>query len=351
MTKHYDVEVLTAFAGELLAAAGLPTSRAEVVARILVEGDLMGHTTHGLQLLGPYLKGIKSNGLLLDGEPDVISSRPVAEVWDGKHLPGPWLVERAFDTAAAMALEFGTGTVVIRRCHHIACLAAYLRPITERNLLGLLICSDPANRTVAPHGGTTPVYSPNPIAAGFPTDGDPVILDISMSSTTVGLCMRSKKADQKLPHPWVKNQEGKVTDDPSVVFANPPGSILPLGGTDCGHKGYALGLLVEALTAGLGAYGRADGADDWGASVFVQVQDPEAFGGADGLKRETGWLADACRKSKAAPGQEPVRLPGEAGLARRRQALIDGVVLFPGIMDTLNDWADKLGVDRPSSID
>jgi LDH2 family malate/lactate/ureidoglycolate dehydrogenase len=349
--KHYDAKVLTAFAGELLAAAGLSTSRAEVVARILIEGDLMGHTTHGLQLLGPYLKGIKDNSLLLDGEPDVISSRPVAEVWDGKHLPGPWLVERAFDAAAAMALEFGTGTVVIRRCHHIACLAAYLRPIAERNLLGLLICSDPANRTVAPHGGTTPVYSPNPIAAGFPTDGDPIILDISMSSTTVGLCMRSKKADQKLPHPWVKDQEGKVTDDPSVVFANPPGSILPLGGTDCGHKGYALGLLVEALTAGLSAYGRADGADDWGASVFVQVQDPEAFGGADGLKRETGWLADACRKSEAVPGQEPVRLPGEAGLARRRQALIDGVVLFSGIMDTLNDWADKLGVARPSSID
>ncbi len=351
MEKYYDVGVLTAFARELLTSAGLPSSRAEVVARILVEGDLMGHTTHGLQLLGPYLKGIKDNSLLLDGEPDVISSRPVAEVWDGKHLPGPWLVERAFDTAAAMALQFGTGTIVIRRCHHIACLAAYLRPITERNLLGMLICSDPANRTVAPHGGTTPVYSPNPIAAGFPTDGDPVILDISMSSTTVGLCMRSKKADQKLPHPWVKNQEGKVTDDPSVVFANPPGSILPLGGTDCGHKGYALGLLVEALTAGLGAYGRADGAEDWGASVFVQVQDPEAFGGADGLKRETGRLSDACRKSKAMPGQEPVRLPGEAALARRRQALIDGVVLFPGIMDTLNDWADKLGVVRPSSID
>jgi len=348
--KHYDVEELTVFSGKLLAAAGLPVSRAKVVARILVEGDLMGHTTHGLQLLGPYLKGIESNGLSLDGEPDVISSRPVAEVWDGKHLPGPWLVDRGFETAAAMALEFGTGTVVIRRCHHIACLAAYLRPIVERNLLGLLICSDPANRTVAPHGGITPVYSPNPIAAGFPTDGDPVILDISMSSTTVGLCMRSKNADKKLPYPWVKDQKGKVIDDPSVVFANPPGSILPLGGTDCGHKGYALGLLVEALTSGLGAYGRADGAEDWGASVFVQVQDPEAFGGVKGMKRETGWLSDACRKSKVVPGQESVRLPGEAGLARRRQALVDGVVLYPGIMDTLNEWADKLGVVRLSSL-
>jgi LDH2 family malate/lactate/ureidoglycolate dehydrogenase len=50
--------------------------------------------------------------------------------------------------------------------------------IAERNLLGLLISSDPANSTVSPHGGISPVYSPNPVTACFPTEGDPVILDI-----------------------------------------------------------------------------------------------------------------------------------------------------------------------------
>ncbi len=348
VNTRYSAASLTTFATDLLVAAGMTSPRAAVVARILVEGDLMGHTTHGLQLLGPYLKSIEKGGLLLDGEPEVISSRPVAEVWDGKNLPGPWLVERAFDTAADMAVTFGTGTVVIRRCHHIACLAAYLRPIAERNLIGMLISSDPANSTVAPHGGNSPVYSPNPIAACFPTNGDPVILDISMSSTTVGLSMRSKKAGRKLPHPWVKDPEGRVSDDPSVVFADPPGSILPLGGLDSGHKGYALGLLVEALTAGLAGYGRADGTTDWGATVYVQVQDLEAFSGAAAFKRESSWLADACRKSTTVPGDDQVRLPGEAGLARRRAALKDGVVLFPGIMEMLNEWAEKFAIVPPT---
>jgi len=350
-TKHYDARALTTFASELLVAKGMHTSRADVVAHILLEGDLLGHTTHGLQLLGPYLKSIENEEMTLEGEPEVLSARPVTELWDGKYLVGPWLVDQAFKTATTMAREYGTGTVVIRRCSHIGCLAAYMLPITEQNLLGMLICSDPANSTVAPHGGTTPVYSPNPIAAGIPTDGDPVILDISMSTTTNGLCMRSKKAGKKLPHPWVKDHKGMVSDDPALIFDDPPGSILPLGGIDSGHKGFALGLLVEAFTSGLGGHGRADGTDDWGASVFVQVQDTDGFCGADAFKREFSWLADACRKSTPASQDAPVRVPGEAGLARRRQALTEGVELFPGIMKSLSGWADKLGVTPPSSLD
>jgi len=348
--QRFDVVELTDFACKLFIAAGMAPTRADVVARILIEGDLLGHTTHGLQLLGPYLKSIESGEMALEGDPEVLSAKPVAELWDGKYLVGPWLVDRAFTTASNMAREYGTGTVVIRRCSHIGCLAAYMLPVTQQDFLGLLICSDPANSTVAPHGGTTPVYSPNPVAAGIPTEGDPVVLDISMSTTTNGLCMRSMKAGEKLPHPWLKDSDGNVSDEPSLIFSDPPGSILPLGGIDSGHKGFGLGLLVEALTSGLGGYGRADGVTEWGSSVFVQVQDIKAFGGANPFKRESSWLADVCRKSNHEDNDPPVRAPGEAGLARRREALTDGVTLFPGIIDTLNGWGEKFNVSPPSPL-
>lgn len=348
---RYEVTGLTTFASRLLAAAGMSPERAEVVARILVEGDLLGHTTHGLQLLGPYLKSIESKDMVLEGDPEVLSARPVAELWDGNYLVGPWLVDRAFQTATTMAREYGTGTVVIRRCSHIGCLAAYMLPVTQQDLLGLLICSDPANSTVAPHGGTIPVYSPNPLAAGIPTEGDPIVLDISMSTTTNGLCMRSMNGGKNLPHPWVKDQAGEISDDPSLIFADPPGSILPLGGLDSGHKGFALGLLVEALTSSLGGHGRADGTEEWGASVFVQVQDTSGFGGAGPFKRESSWLADACRASTPKTGEPPVRLPGQAGFERRRLALAEGVALFPGIIEKLTEWAGKFDVPVVSPLD
>jgi LDH2 family malate/lactate/ureidoglycolate dehydrogenase len=40
-------------------------------------------------------------------------------------------------------------------------------------------------------------------------------------------------------------------EKPGALFGNPPGAMLPLGGIDLGHKGFALGLMVEVLTAGL----------------------------------------------------------------------------------------------------
>ena len=69
-----------------------------------------------------------------------------------------------------------------------------------------------------------------------------------------------------------------------------PWILLPVGGAEYGHKGFGLALMVEALTQGLSGFGRADAPARWGASVFVQVIDPAAFGGGLG-QRPTGDAA------------------------------------------------------------
>ena len=61
-------------------------------------------------------------------------------------------------------------------------------------------------------------------------------------------------------------------------FDDPPSTLLPTGGS--GHKGYNLALAIEALSEGLSGQGRADRPTGWGASVYLQVMDPAAFGGA-----------------------------------------------------------------------
>ena len=143
---------------------------------------------------------------------------------------------------------------------------------------------------------------------------------------------------------------GEPTRDPAALAADPPGSILPLGGLDSGHKGYALGLLVEALTAGLGGFGRADPKEGWGASVFLQVIDPARFGGAAAFARETGWLAGAARANPPRPGAGAVRLPGERGLALRARQMAEGVRLYPSIAPALRPWAERLGLAMPAAV-
>jgi LDH2 family malate/lactate/ureidoglycolate dehydrogenase len=135
------------------------------------------------------------------------------------------------------------------------------------------------------------------------------------------------------------------------MFANPPGALLPVGGLDHGHKGYALGLLVEALTGGLAGHGRADPKEGWSATVYLQVWNPALFGGRDEFVRQTAWLAEACRSTPPRPGFDRVRLPGESGLRRREAQLAQGIELYPSIMPALAPWAQKLGVTLPAAIE
>jgi L-lactate dehydrogenase len=62
------------------------------------------------------------------------------------------------------------------------------------------------------------------------------------------------------------------------------------------------------------------------------------------------WLARECRNNPPARAGQPPRLPGQRGLALRRQGLQAGVPLAAGIVATLSTWADKLGVAMPQAI-
>jgi LDH2 family malate/lactate/ureidoglycolate dehydrogenase len=350
MTARFRSADLLSFGADLFAAAGMPRERAEVLSEFLVEADLMGHDTHGLNLAPGYLGALEKGGMSKSGEPEVVVDRGGALTWDGRYLSGPWLVWRAMQEGFARAETYGVATIVIRRSHHIACLAAFLPKATERGFAMTLMSSDPANQGVAPHGSYQPTYTPNPLAFGYPTDGDPVLIDISASTTTLGLAGRMQTNGARMPGKWLIDSSGEATDDPAALKADPPGAILPLGGLDRGHKGFGLGLMVETLTAGLGGYGRADAPETWGASVFLQMIDPGAFGGRDAFLRETGFLAAACRAAAVPAGKPPVRVPGDGALARRREQLERGVALFPTIMRDLAPWAEKLGVEAPKPI-
>src|SRR5690606_22149912 len=149
MTR-YDAATLTAFARDVFQRAGLAPDRAQVCAEVLVEGDLLGHTTHGLALLELYAGELVSGGMTADGDPIVLSDRPAAVAWDGRRLPGPWLVDQAIRLASERARQVGTCTVTIQKSHHIAALAAYLEAVARDGLVGIIMSSDPNVRSVAP---------------------------------------------------------------------------------------------------------------------------------------------------------------------------------------------------------
>ena len=89
MPERFSAAALTQFSESVLRAAGLPPAPAAAVASTLVDGDLLGHDTHGLALLKPYVQEIEKGGMAIAGEPTLISDRGASVLWDGGHLPGP----------------------------------------------------------------------------------------------------------------------------------------------------------------------------------------------------------------------------------------------------------------------
>jgi L-lactate dehydrogenase len=345
LDKRYDAEALRGFARAVLLKVGVPEEPAAAVATGLVEADLYGHVTHGLALLAEYVAALENGTMTSDGRPEVLADAGAAATWDARRLPGVWTTMLAVDDAVARAAKFGVGAVAIRRSHHIACLAAFLEAPARAGNVVLVFSSDPAAAHVAPYGGLDPLMTPNPVAAGIPATPEPIVIDVSMSITTAGMAGRLRTTGGRFPSHWLMDKDGNPTDDPWAVKNG--GTILPIGGLDHGHKGFGLGLLVEALTQGLAGYGRADGETGWGAGVLVLAFAPSRFAGGDAFLRQTTWLADAARSSRPRDPSRPVRLPGQLAFARKREAERDGVPLAPVITDALAALAGKHGVPLP----
>jgi L-lactate dehydrogenase len=348
MAAIFEADSLRVFAQAVLTKAGVPAEPAAAVAEALVEADLYGHATHGLALLPDYVEEIEKGTMTTSGRPEILSDFGAVAMWDAQRLPGIWTTKLAIAEAAARAGRFGVGAVALRRSHHIACLAAFLEQPARDGKLVLLFSSDPSDAHVAPFGGTTPVMTPNPVAAGIPAAPDPIIIDISTSITTAAMCAKARAEGRALPGKWLLDRHGQAADDAQVMKEG--GSILPIGGLDHGHKGYGLGLLVEALTQGLGGFGRADGPTEWGAAVLAMVFEPAAFGGVDAFIRQTGWLADACRASAVPEGAGAVRLPGSAALARKAEALANGLALDDARLEGLRNLAARLSIALPAAL-
>ncbi|MDA0261534.1 MAG: Ldh family oxidoreductase [Proteobacteria bacterium] len=344
---RYGAATLRDFACALAVAAGLPEARARVMAEILVEADMMGRSTHGIEHLDWYLTDLVNGAMNKSGAPEVVADHGAAVTWDGHYLPGTWLVTQAMDLAFERSRDHPVVTVVIRDSHHVGFHAAYLRRATMRGLVMLLLDTNPYFGAVAPYGGRQAVFSPTPVSFGFPTASDPVLVDFALSSTSLTATERAGRLGEHLPHAWLLDHEGHPSDDPQTLLGEPRGSILPLGGADRGHKGDGLQFMVYALSAALGGFGVPASPRGYSSAVFLQLIDPEAFAGTEAFNRELAILIDACHASPPAPGFDEVLVPGERAMASLHAAERDGVALFPTVLQTLTPWAARLGVALP----
>ncbi|NIZ10869.1 Ldh family oxidoreductase [Pseudooceanicola sp. HF7] len=305
----------------LLAQAVAPES-ARIQADLLIEAELRGLPSHGLQRLPRIVERLKAGLADPTARGAIRKTRPGFLSVDGQRGLGPVVMMQTLDALAALLPDQGIAVAAIRNANHIGMLAYYAEAAADRNLIGIVLTTSEA--LVHPFGGTEALLGTNPIAIGIPTGARPFILDLATSRVSMGKIHHHALTGTPIPADWAVDAQGNRTTDPEAAKS---GAIAPFGEA----KGYGLGLGVELLVAALA--GSAFAPDVGGTLDATAVAnkgdililiDPSA---GDGSTAGLAAYLDRLRASHPRDPDRPVAVPGDRMHARRAQALARGIAL------------------------
>ncbi|CBS89668.1 putative malate/lactate dehydrogenase (plasmid) [Azospirillum lipoferum 4B] len=330
----------------LLRAAGSEEGEARVVADHLVEANLRGHDSHGVGMLAMYMPAIVAGLLRPNQHATVIGeSGPFLSVSGGSGY-GQVIAREATDLAIQRARRDGLAVLSLRDSHHIGRVGSYGEQCSDAGLVAMAFVNVVTRPAVAPHDGTRPRLGTNPICIAIPaTQATPaLILDFATSAVAVGKCRVAMGKGQEMAPGLLLDSHGEATRDPGVMFQDPSGALLPLGG----HKGFGLSLMCDVLAGALAsAMPGTPAHQDSGRvmnNMFAIVFDPARGGNAQ-------WAADLddlvayIRDTPTAPGADAIQMPGEPESRTRGQRLADGIPLDGATLAMLDSLGRECGVE------
>lgn len=300
----------------LLHALGATGRAAELQADHLLEADLRGHGSHGLQRLPVIVERITAGLANVAADPGPEWSGEAIGRLDGQRGLGPVVGTRAMDAAIERAARTGIALVAVHDNNHLGILAPYVERAVRVGAIGIALTTSEA--LVHPWGGTRALIGTNPLAIGIPGEPTPFVFDMATGVISMGKVLDHAHRGLPLEPGWALDADGQPTTDP---MAARDGAIAPFGGP----KGYGLGLAIELLVAGLTGSelgDRVQGTLDATkpankGDVFIAI-DPSRLGHS-GLAPRLGAFLDEIR------GNGTAQVPGDRAQAGRARRLRDGI--------------------------
>ncbi len=345
----FSSNVLIDFACDLLQAGGVGGDEARLVARSLVEANLCGHDSHGLMRTPYYLDCVAKKEVVPGADLTVLNESASLLAADGNWGFGQTQARRLMDRLIEKGRATGVGVGTLIRSGHIGRLGEYCEQAAAAGMVSMIMVNTHGHaRRVAPPGGKAPRLGTNPLGIGVPHRDGTLILDFGTSATAEGKVRVKKIAGQKVPDGWLLDSEGRPTNDPETLYASPPGTILPMGGSQA-YKGFGLALMVEIFAGALsgGVTIREKPINQNGNCVFMQVLNPTAMGGADHFAAEVNQLSDFVRGCPRVDGCGEILLPGDPERRVCAERSKSGIPFDDGNWNQLKALADKLGVKAP----
>jgi uncharacterized oxidoreductase len=264
-------------------------------------------------------------------------------VLDGRLGFGQMIGEEAVQIALDKCAKFGVSLVALRNAGHLGRIGDWAEMAARAGKISLhFVNTSGGGILVAPHGGKERRLSADPIAAGVPVPGGPpIILDISSCTIAEGKIRVAANKGGHVAAGAIIDGQGNPTTDPQAFYASPPGAILPLGG----HKGFALGVIVEVLAGALsGGFCSRPGTKVVANNMLTIVIDPARLRARGEFDQDiadfTSWVKSAATVS---PDGEII-MPGEPEHRSRVKRLRDGISLDETTWNQIQETARSLNV-------
>lgn len=332
---------LRRFASSILSAAGLACADATVVGDALVESNLRGVDGHGVLRLVQYVESIRGGGINVAPRVRVIKQGGATALVDADGGYGFAPAFLAMDTAVVLAEQFGVGAVGVSNSHHFGIAVLYALRATDSGFIGLATTNTKA--VMPAPGGLRPVIGNNPIAIAVPRESAlPIAVDVALSEVSWGKISLAASDGSHIPEGWAFDGHGAPTTDPAVALKS--NMLVPIGG----HKGFALGVLLELVAGALTGSPVGPAADghstrSGGCGHLLIAINPEHFAGFQPFRTQVEELVEVLRTTPRLDGSRR-ELPGERGFEIRRERLECGIPISGELRLTLHHLATELGV-------
>lgn len=237
------VSDIVAASDAALRAHGAGAWQAGEVAKAIGRAEATGNVICGLYYLESYCQQLVSGRVSGQVDPEVRRMRPGHVEVDAKLGFAQPAFAQGLPVATAAAGECGIALFSVTHAHTCTSLGYFTEQIAEAGMIGLGFTN--ASAIVAPPGGKSRVLGTNPIAVTIPGENGPAMhADFSTAAIALGKITMAKAAGENIPLGWAVDRDGNPTTDPAAALE---GSLV----SAAAYKGWALGLLVEFLAAGL----------------------------------------------------------------------------------------------------
>jgi uncharacterized oxidoreductase len=334
----------------LLQAVGTAPGPARIVAADLLEANLQGHDSHGVQLAPRYVLNVLAGKLDPEAAAQVVRRDGAVTVVDGGRGFGQVVGRQAMDLAIRAAREGGVGLLALRNAHHLGRIGAYGELAAGAGLLSIhFVNAVTGPAVVAPWGGSQPRFGTNPICIAVPATKPgrhPLLLDFATSAIAIGKVRVAHHAGRPVPENSLIDHTGTPTTDPASMYGGGPrGALLPFGL----HKGSGLALVCEILGGALTGSGTNQPAtpNDRGIinGMLAILVDPARFGDVEAFRAEAQAIIEHV-KTSAPGGEHPVLVAGEPERLIKAARLSEGIPVPEATWEELCAAAAEAGITR-----